>query len=150
MELIDNSAEDIFSPTASNGLNGLFNQPNSNSSENLKYQAPKKTIEEKPKNASNTSKPTFMVNAHAWDGKSYKPIGKVRLTIISKDGTSLMVLYKSKQQTFSTIDLSQEPMKIEYQSENVLGTLDQQVVPTVIFMSYLTARTKSGVVLEVL
>ena len=48
MELIDNSAEDIFSPTASNGLNGLFNHANSSKAADLKYQAPKKTTEEKP------------------------------------------------------------------------------------------------------
>lgn len=47
MELIDDSAEDIFSPATNNGLNNLFGQGNANS--DLKYQAPKKPSEEKPK-----------------------------------------------------------------------------------------------------
>ena len=133
MELLDDSAEDIFSPAASNGLNGLFNHANSSSAADLKYQAPKKTVEEKPERPKPTNKPSFIVSAYAWDGKSYKPIGKVGLTIVSRDETSLMVLYKAKQQTLSTIDLKQEPLKIEHQSENVLGTLDQQVTGSLNF-----------------
>ena len=57
MELIDDSAEDIFSPTASNGLNGLFNHANSSKAADLKYQAPKKTTEEKPEKPKTTTTP---------------------------------------------------------------------------------------------
>ena len=70
---------------------------------------------------------SVIVTAFAWDGKAYKPVGKVGLAILTKEGKPLMVLYKSKQQTLSTLDLSQEHLKVEHQSENVLGTLDMQV-----------------------
>ena len=52
MELIDDSAEDIFSPTSTNGLNNLFGQGSSNS--DLKYQAPKKPSEERAKESKTT------------------------------------------------------------------------------------------------
>ena len=70
---------------------------------------------------------SVIVTAFAWDGKAYKPVGKVGLAILTKEEKPLMVLYKSKQQTLSTLDLSQEQLKVEHQSENVLGTLDMQV-----------------------
>ena len=81
-----------------------------------------KPNEEKTKNSQ-----TFIVNAFAWDGKNYKAVGKVGLALIFKDKKPLMILYKSKQQTLSTLDLAQEHIKLEQQSENVIGTLDQQV-----------------------
>ena len=70
---------------------------------------------------------SVIVTAFTWDGKAYKPVGKVGLAILTKEEKPLMVLYKSKQQTLSTLDLSQEQLKVEHQSENVLGTLDMQV-----------------------
>ena len=141
MELIDDSAEDIFSPTNSNSLNGLFGQSNTNS--DLKYQAPKKPSEETPKEPKppkeNVKKSeSFIVLAFAWDGQAYKPVGKVGLAIVAQEEKALMVLYKSKQQTLSTLDLSQEHLKVEQQSENVLGTLDMQVS-----IASITSRTKA-------
>ena len=63
MELLEDS-EDIFSPTTSNGLNNLFGGQNSNQTD-LKYQAPKKTFEEKPENKS-VSISFFLRGAESW------------------------------------------------------------------------------------
>ena len=96
MELIDdsNDDEDIFSPTTNtkkSGLDGLFIQKSEkagNPAESLKYQAPTKND---PKQKSNENLDNYVppapivINAFTWDGKAYKPVGKLGLTLMAKD-----------------------------------------------------------------
>ena len=138
MEFTDDSNdEDIFSPSPS-GLGNLFN-PGSKSKSNLKYQAPsKKTpefkndtdkteVEHQDVGANETNPYTAIVGAFTWDGKTYKPIGKLGLVLMTQNSKPLMVLFKSKQQVLSSTDLSLEDLKVEQHAPNVLGTLDVQV-----------------------
>ena len=43
-----------------------------------------------------------------------------------KDDKAMLVLFKSKQQMISMVDLSQEPLKVEQHSSNVIVVLDSQ------------------------
>ena len=120
MELIDdsNDDEDIFSPTSNtkkSGLDGLFVQKQSKKSEksghpaeSLKYQAPTKND---PKQKSNENLDNYnppapiVINAFTWDGKAYKPVGKLGLTLMAKDDQAQYIYLDSK--TLSTFYLWQ-------------------------------------------
>ena len=142
MELIDdsNDDEDIFSPTSNtkkSGLDGLFIQKQNKKSEksgsptqSLKYQAPTKNDpkQKSTENLDSYNPPApIVINAFTWDGKAYKPVGKLGLTLMTKDEQAFMILFKSKQQVLSRTDLNQENLKIEQHSTNLIGTLDAQV-----------------------
>ena len=120
----DTDTQDIFNPsTQSNGLDGLFNQVQKNQSSpsaNLKYHAPSKKATETDEEPF-----TVVVNAYAWDGKAYKPVGKLGLALMHKK--ACMVAFKSKQQVLSSTNLALEPLKIEQHSSTLLGTLDSNV-----------------------
>ena len=152
MELIDDSNdEDIFSPTpnSNNGLDGLFHQnqkksQKSGSSQDLKYQAPTKneTNSKSIEAQEFTPPPPVVINAFTWDGKTYKPVGKLGLTLMSKENQAFMIIFKSKQQVLSRTDLTLEQLKIEQHSANVLGTLDAQVF--IFFLKSISLNSNSN------
>ena len=76
--------------------------------------------------AQQSAPPTVVVNAFLWDGSVYKPFGKLGLTFMLKDDKAMLVLFKSKQQMISMVDLSQEPLKVEQHSSNIIVVLDSQ------------------------
>ena len=115
MELIDdsNDDEDIFSPTSNtkkSGLDGLFVQKQNKKSEksghpaeSLKYQAPTKNDpkQKSTENLDNYVPPApIVINAFTWDGKAYKPVGKLGLTLMAKDDQAQYIYLDSK--TLST------------------------------------------------
>ena len=111
MELIDdsNDDEDIFSPisnTKKSGLDGLFVQKQNKKSEksghpaeSLKYQAPTKndTKQKSTENLDNYVPPApIVINAFTWDGKAYKPVGKLGLTLMAKDDQAQYIFLECK------------------------------------------------------
>ncbi len=112
MELLDNeSDDDIFSPAATQSktnLGVLFNPEKANDakfdSSSLQFQAPTKDGEIEHKTSANKngkmtgSGTSFscIISAFAWDGKSYKLMGKLAMALVARKESLSMVLYRSK------------------------------------------------------
>ena len=127
MEISD-TEEDIFDPKVSNkNLGGLF-QVNPGKSTDLKYEAPGQNNSQvstpKPEPAPTSNVVTVV--AYLWDGSTFKLFGKIGVTLMIKNDKAFLVLFKTKQQVVSMVDLTIEPLKIEQQSANALYSLDTQ------------------------
>ena len=71
-----------------------------------------------------------MINASTWDGKSYKPVGKLGLTLMANDNQAYMVLFKSKTQVLSRTDLKVEQMKKSIASMAVMPNFKARLTNT--------------------
>lgn len=129
MDFLNDNSDDIFEPSGnkSKGLGALF-ASTTEDPRSLKYEAPKKPSEDTDVQQKNT--PT-VVNAFLWDANSrnYKAIGKAGLAIVvpgSKDSTPgpLLVLFRSKQQPLSKLDLADVRLKFNIQSDHQAGFVD--------------------------
>ena len=128
---ISDTEEDIFDPTVTNkNLGGLF-QANSGKSTNLKYEPPGQNGNQGPTPKAEPVSNVVTVVAYLWDGSNFKLFGKVGLTLMIKNDKAFLVLFKTKQQVISMVDLTIEPLKIEQQSANALSILDTQGVHSV-------------------
>ena len=111
--------EDIFTP-GSNSLNDLFKEQKRPPVEIPSHEAPA------PKRIGANTSSVVIVDAFTWDGAAYQPVGKLGLTLVLKEDKAFMVLFKSKQQTLSMVDITLDQLKIEQHSDILLGTLDSQ------------------------
>ena len=135
----NDDGEDIFQPSQG-GLSNLFRGKSaatasgsgsaSPATSSLKYQAPKQSdvvVAEQKQQPEVNNQPPTVVNAFAWDGKAYKPFGKAGLTLVEKESKTWLVLFRSKQQTLSMLDLASDKYNLQIMSDKVISYIDSQV-----------------------
>ena len=131
----EDDGADLFSPSNSEtGLKSIFakSEAKKHSQESLTYQGQKKKIENVPEqtlqNGPNLKMSgPILVDSFVFDkaANKYNPMGKAGLIITpTKNESEVLVLYRSKQQTLASVQISTENFRFDVQTETFSSFVD--------------------------